>query len=153
MLTVRSRPSRRGSMTLCRCRPRSRFISMLMWRHVGVSAAHGTPWSGPSSVGPGLPLVTVTVGPLPPTGPNVPLGASTCPASFQLQQVMVASVLSPHVWNPPAVTAVNVPLGASVCPQRLSPQQVMVASVLSPHVWRPPAVTAVNVPLGASVCP
>ena len=65
----------------------------------------------------------------------------------------MASVLSPHVWPPPAVTAVNVPSGASAPPQWLSPQQVMVASVLSPHVWPPPVVTAVNVPLGASARP
>ena len=32
------------------------------------------------------------------------------------QQVMVASVLSPHVWDEPAVTAVNVPSGASARP-------------------------------------
>ena len=35
------------------------------------------------------------------TAVNPPLGASsTCPKLFQPQQVMVVSVLSPHVWCP-----------------------------------------------------
>ena len=63
------------------------------------------------------------------------------------------SVLSPHVWTAPVVTALKVPLGASVCPCSFQPQQVMVALVLSPHVWCASAVTALKVPLGALVCP
>ena len=38
----------------------------------------------------------MTVDPLPPLGPNVPLGASDSPSRLRPQQVMVASVLSPH---------------------------------------------------------
>ena len=75
----------------------------------------------------------MTVDPLPPLGPNVPLGATDSPKRLRPQQVMVASVLRPHKWIMPAETAVNVPLGATDSPSRLRPQQVMVASVLSPH--------------------
>ena len=62
------------------------------------------------------------------------------------QHVIVRSVLSPHDWSSPTVTAVNSPAGASKREygSRPFPQHVMVRSVLSPHEWSLPATTALN---------
>ena len=49
------------------------------------------------------------------TALNVPPGASACPKPLFPQQVMVASVLSPHVWSPPAVTALEAAVGRGAC--------------------------------------
>jgi hypothetical protein len=73
--------------------------------------------------------------------------------AFCPQHTTLASVLTPHVWVPPALTEANVPLGAVASPSLLRPQQATVLSVLRAHVCRLPALTDLNVPDGAVACP
>jgi hypothetical protein len=69
------------------------------------------------------------------------------------QQATVPSVLSPQLWEPPALTWVNGPAGGVAWPERLSPQQATVPSVLSPQVCENPALTWVNAPAGGVASP
>jgi hypothetical protein len=77
--------------------------------------------------------------------------------SLSPQQATAPFDLTPHVWQPPALTEVNVPVGAALCPWSISPtapgnpapQQATVPSVFSPHVCAAPALTATKFPSGA----
>ena len=57
-------------------------------------------------------------------------------------------VLTPQLWNKPALTAVKVPRAGWSLPAALSPQQARMPFVLIPQVWKSPALTAVKVPVG-----
>jgi len=69
------------------------------------------------------------------------------------QQAIVPSVLSPQVWDHPALTCVNVPAGGIAWPALFCPQQATVPSVLSPQLWESPALIWVNAPAGGVACP
>src|SRR5947208_95256 len=79
--------------------------------------------------------------------------AKGCPPPPAPQHTTLASVRTPQLWSPPAVTAVNVPAGAFVCPAPSSPQQAIVPSPFSAHEWLFPLLTWRNVPGGDASCP
>ena len=58
------------------------------------------------------------------------------------------SVLTPQLWEPPAVTALKVPAGGRGLAGASLPQQASVPSVFTPQLWEPPAETELKVPAG-----
>ena len=89
-------------------------------------------------------LPVVTAGPL----NSDPVGVSLSPSGSAPQHAARPLILTPQVWNHPALTVVNVPAGGLDWPEPLSPQQASVRLAFNPQLWSKPALTAVKAPAG-----
>jgi hypothetical protein len=65
---------------------------------------------------------------------RVPVGGALSAFSLLPQQATVPSVLTPQVWENPALTWVNVPAGTVLSPELLLLQQTTDPPTLTPHV-------------------
>src|SRR5205814_9520958 len=97
----------------------------------------------------------------PPTGTGVARGpvvpSPSCASWLSPQQYAAPLVVTPQVWNDPALTATNrnpPATGTGVaratlvpspsCPKRLSPQQYAAPPGVTPHVCHTPVLIIVN---------
>ena len=81
------------------------------------------------------------------------LGGSAWPKSLLPQHSTEPSVLTPQLWNHPALTEENSPAGGVAWPTKLPsplllPQHSTEPSRLTPQLWSHPALTEVKEPSG-----